>query len=275
MFNNKISFKYVMFFLSIISRRILIEYILNSFLTPLKSKVHKSILKTECKYDYVHIGNNQWVKTYIWGNGDQVVLLAHAWGSNGSHMVNFVQPLLNNNFKIVAFDAPAHGQSSGKTCDMFQYANTIRILYYKYNINSIISHSFGSGCSLLATKMYNLKFKSIITIGCFADAQLITDLYAKEHNISQIDIRTMERLLEFKYANLWTWENISPKNTIKGLQNVKLLLIHDEDDIEVPYTQFQSLITKNKNIKYFSTKKLGHRKIIFHKKTISSISILF
>lgn len=49
------------------------------------------------------------VTTYAWGEGP-AVLLVHGWSSHTGCMAGFVDPLLERGFRVVAFDAPAHGR---------------------------------------------------------------------------------------------------------------------------------------------------------------------
>ena len=50
------------------------------------------------------------VRGHVWGDGP-VVYLVHGWGGRGSQLASFVEPLLVAGFRVVMFDAPAHGDS--------------------------------------------------------------------------------------------------------------------------------------------------------------------
>ena len=50
------------------------------------------------------------VRGHVWGAGP-VVYLVHGWGGRGSQLASFVEPLLAGGFRVVMFDAPAHGDS--------------------------------------------------------------------------------------------------------------------------------------------------------------------
>src|SRR5437867_145831 len=47
-----------------------------------------------------------------WGSGP-AVLFVHGWCSRGLRFSHMIAPLLEAEFKVVVFDAPAHGRSSG------------------------------------------------------------------------------------------------------------------------------------------------------------------
>lgn len=52
------------------------------------------------------------VTSYTWGEGP-AVLLVHGWSSHAAYMTGFVDPLVEQGFRVVAFDAPAHGRTPG------------------------------------------------------------------------------------------------------------------------------------------------------------------
>ena len=51
---------------------------------------------------------------YEWGTGP-AVLLVHGWGARATHFGKLVPALVASGRRVVAFDAPAHGRSSGAT----------------------------------------------------------------------------------------------------------------------------------------------------------------
>jgi alpha-beta hydrolase superfamily lysophospholipase len=52
--------------------------------------------------------------------------------------------LVKKGYEVIAFDAPAHGDSSGKTANAFQYRDAIKAVYEKFGpMHSFIAHSFG------------------------------------------------------------------------------------------------------------------------------------
>lgn len=59
----------------------------------------------------------------VWGEaGRPLVLLMHGWGGHRGQLTGFVAPLMKAGFRVVAFDAPAHGDAPGKQANGFQMA---------------------------------------------------------------------------------------------------------------------------------------------------------
>jgi hypothetical protein len=70
---------------------------------------------------------NETIKCYEWGDAaaKKTILLAHGWESRGTALRMYVPDLIKNGFKIVAFDALAHGDSTGKQNNLLTNAKTI------------------------------------------------------------------------------------------------------------------------------------------------------
>lgn len=221
--------RFILSLLDILSQELYTKYLLHLFLTPQKSTINNEIYKTTCHYDLIHIGSNHWIKTYSWGKGSKTVLLAHDWSANGSNMSKFVTPLLEKNYRVIAFDAPAHGLSSGKTCDIFQYADVLNVLSLKYATKYIIAHSFGAECSLVFLDTFKFKLKGLVTIGCVSNFEDRTNNFGKTLNIKASQIRKMEKLLESTYSDTWQVKDLSAKKIIQNL-DIPMLFVHDIDD---------------------------------------------
>ena len=57
------------------------------------------------------------VTTYEWGTGTRAVLLMHGWKGRASQFATMVRDLVGEGYRVIAFDAPAHGDSAGRRTD--------------------------------------------------------------------------------------------------------------------------------------------------------------
>ncbi|MBK8089534.1 MAG: alpha/beta fold hydrolase [Chitinophagaceae bacterium] len=82
---------------------------------------------------------------YRWNHPQpKKALIIHGFSSTIKKFDHFVSPLLKKGYEVIAFDAPAHGESSGKTVNAFIYRDMIQAVYDKYGpVQSFIAHSFG------------------------------------------------------------------------------------------------------------------------------------
>jgi pimeloyl-ACP methyl ester carboxylesterase len=65
------------------------------------------------------------IQCYHWPGKGPTVLLLHGWESNTGRWFAFFEPLRQAGYSIYAFDAPAHGRSSGSRFTALLYAETL------------------------------------------------------------------------------------------------------------------------------------------------------
>ena len=223
----------------------------------------------ECANKSTILVKNNLIKVYQWGTGP-AILLVHGWGGRGSQLSAFIPSLINMGYSVIAFDGPAHGNSSGKRCDMFDFASVIHAIAKEHSLHSIISHSFGSACTLLALSQFQINISKLILIGCPDSAIWVTEAFGKTLSISSKTISGMRKKLENQYGNKWTWEDLSLVKLISQVVR-PILLVHDLDDLEIPYQQALELKKANSLCEIFTSMGQGHRRILRSENTINKI----
>ncbi|MCU7878208.1 MAG: alpha/beta hydrolase [Candidatus Thiodiazotropha sp. (ex Lucinoma borealis)] len=217
--------------------------------------------------------NGEKIAVRSWGEGP-AVLLCHGWGGRGTQFFAFIEPLVAAGYRAVVFDAPAHGDSSGKSTNMLEVSRTISaIAQHQGPISAVIGHSFGCGTALLAISRLGLPSDKIILISCFTDTLWITEQFAEAFGINEPVIIAMRDKAKQRFANTfdtpWQWSQLSPVETIKQVDG-DLLLIHDKQDTEVPYEHALKLMKEAPSAKLLTTERLGHKKILMDKTCIDA-----
>jgi len=91
--------------------------------------------------------------TYRWGGGDRTVLLLHGWRGRASQFAPLVRELVAEGFHVVSFDAPAHGDSPGRSTDIRDWLAATEQLQARYGrFQAIVGHSFGGLAALTAAR---------------------------------------------------------------------------------------------------------------------------
>jgi len=107
--------------------------------------------------------NGKNIRGYYWGQGPVVVLL-HGWSGRGLQFFKFVSTLVDNGYRAVTFDGPAHGKSDGKTTDLLEFGETIAMVAKRFgDIHSLVAHSFG-GVAALYTIREGLAVNNLVMI---------------------------------------------------------------------------------------------------------------
>ncbi|MFN8006410.1 MAG: alpha/beta fold hydrolase [Terriglobia bacterium] len=96
-----------------------------------------------------------------WGRGP-AVLCAHGWSSRALRFRALIERLVKSGFRVVALDAPGHGQSSGRHTDVIEYAEAIRVVADNAgDLHGAVGHSFGAMALLLALEK-GLKVRKVV-----------------------------------------------------------------------------------------------------------------
>ena len=251
---------------------------LRLFMTPPKFGTPKRELKLrkESTHYFLNIRNRQ-ISVRSWGEGP-MVLLSHGWAGRSSQFHAFIDPLLSAGFRVVGFEAPAHGDSEGKRTNMLDVADILAKIAEKEGpIEAIIGHSFGTGTALLAIHRYQVKTSKVILISAYSEVAFIINMFANLFGLRQSTIDAMKQIALNRFATTynakWNWDDISPLKTIKSYQG-KLLFIHDDQDHEVPLSEATPLHQSVATAKILITSGFGHRKILMNKEVIDA-TLLF
>ena len=204
--------------------------------------------------------NDHNIATYGWGTSGPMILLVHGWSGRGTQLGSFVEPLIKAGYRVLSFDAPAHGNSSGKQTNLYEVADVIVRLQEHYgNFESVITHSFGGPCLAVAMQR-GLKTSRVINISPPASTKGLVEKFINTLNIPEkAGINLMDRIENTFGKKIW--HEISMENTVKGL-DIPALVIHDDQDIDVPWQEGQLVAQSWDNAHFVKTTGLGHRRIL-------------
>jgi pimeloyl-ACP methyl ester carboxylesterase len=213
------------------------------------------------------------VKLYDWGNsGDRIVLLAHGWESRGTALRMYVNPLLAQGFRVIAFDSLGHGDSEGERNNLSTNAKLMAEIVRHYGgIYGCIGHSFG--CSSLTYMLQHV------------DNQLVVErvvFLAVPHGIKKIVdnyfvfLKVPKRVQHVFYKTI---ENINSRPieeldvaTAHASVNVgKLLLVHDRFDDVTSLDAAEQVVERWENSHLLITEGYGHFRLAKNRDVISRI----
>lgn len=100
----------------------------------------------------VRVGGTE-IESYQWGAGPSAVLLMHGWNGRASQFAPLVRDLVGEGYRVVAFDAPAHGDSPGRRTDVRDWVDAAHALSDAEGpFDLIVGHSFGAFAALAAIR---------------------------------------------------------------------------------------------------------------------------
>ncbi|MBL0146563.1 MAG: alpha/beta hydrolase [Chitinophagaceae bacterium] len=220
----------------------------------------------------LHVGNKT-IKGYVWnGNETKTLLLLHGFSSAAYKFERYAGAAVKKGYRVIAFDAPAHGLSDGKTTHAVEYSQAIAaIIQQMGTVHAFIAHSFGGIALSLA--MENLPHTHQTKIVFIAPATETSTAINKAFELLKIKNaavqKEMNNIIFEMSGNPTEWFSI--RRAVKNIQ-AQILWIHDEDDDITPLSDALKVKEDNHtNINFVITKGLGHQRI-YHdaevKKTI-------
>lgn len=203
----------------------------------------------------IEVGGKQ-IQTYSWKGTEETVLLLHGWESNTFRWRNLIRFLSDANFTIVAFDAPAHGNSSGGIFNVPLYTECTHHIAKHFNPAYIIGHSVGGMTAVYHQYVYpHNSIQKIVTIGAPSEFYELMEHY---QNIVGFNKRVLGSIDDYIQRHFGF--GIRDFSSSKFVQKIKTdgLLIHDIEDPITPYHNSEKVHAKWKNSTLISTRGLGH-----------------
>ncbi len=248
--------KYILFLFFFSKKKALNKaYVL--FCTPRKGKIlpEQEDFLEDAEDEIVRIENYK-IQTYRWPNLGETILLIHGWESNAHRWKTLIQKLHNQGYNVIAFDAPAHGNSSGKILNIPLYTKCLQKIVELYRPNHLLGHSVGGMTTIFHQYTYpNSEIDKLIVLAPPGELARIMSGYQELLQLSPKFMKSLDQY--FKDMHGYYFKEFSAayfvkENTHKGL------LIHDKHDDIAPYKEAEA-ISKNWNgVQFISTTGFGH-----------------
>ena len=197
------------------------------------------------------------------------VLLVHGWEGRGSQLCAFVGPLLERGFRAVAFDGPAHGKSPGAAADALLFSLALRAVAGAQGaadgkVRSVIAHSMGAGAATVAVAD-GLVVDSVVLLAPPLSADTVTDDFARGLGLTPSTTRALKERLARRF-HAYAWHRLSfaqaARDGAAQRRAVPCLIVHDHDDVEIPFARGASLVARWPGAVLKETHGFGHRKIL-------------
>lgn len=203
------------------------------------------------------------IRGFRWNHPkQQKILILHGFSSCVYNFDRYIADYIKKGMEVLAFDAPAHGNSSGKTVNAVQYAATIKKIIELYGpVDHFLGHSFGGiAISLALEDTRQSSGTKIIFIAPATETSTAVDQAFSMLKLSNKKVREeFDRIILNLSGRETSWFSI--RRAIKNI-NAEVLWIHDEDDAVTPLADALKVKEDNHpNINFVITKGLGHHKI--------------
>lgn len=238
----------------------IVKRVYQAFFSPGKYEVKptdREIIEWGNNYRLPFEGGELAVTT--WGSSGPAVLLMHGWGGARAQMTGFVDPLLFAGYRVVAYDQPAHGDSTGKMTNLLEIAPTMDLIAKQEgNFHAILAHSFGTLIASYA--LVNRNFSPPARLVYFGAFNQLLESLPRFQVLAGLSDEIMDDLRAMIYDNFG-------KDVLDAIVNEKLtpqiqipaLMFHDVADNTTPVEDSRAIARVWKHAQFIETEGLGHR----------------
>lgn len=208
------------------------------------------------------------IEVLSYGYSPKKVLLVHGWSGRSTQLFMIADKLLENGYMVISFDAPAHGNSEGKTSSMPEFVEAINSLNNEYGpFEAAVGHSLG-GMSLYTAVAQGLDINSVVSIG---SGDTISNIMSNFINNLELKPKIATKLKkQFDKKHKEDIDNYASSKQAKEV-TIPALVIHDSFDGDVPVSCAYSIRQSLKRGSILITNGLGHTKILRDKNTANRI----
>lgn len=247
------------------------KFAIKLFTTPIRHKLPKREIEmdTHSKQQLLKIESlNKKVMVYQYGASSKKILLVHGWSGRGTQLVKIADELLKLGYSTVSYDAPGHGKAPGKTSNMSEFiAAALQIEKEFGPFEYAIGHSLG-GMTVLNAIKRGLNVKKAVIIGSGDVVEDILNDFVLKLKLKSNIAQRMKSNFENRLGE--TMNSYSAYIAAKEI-SVPVLVVHDENDDDVPVSAAHHIYKHLEKGQLLITKELGHRKILGDSKVIKKI----
>jgi pimeloyl-ACP methyl ester carboxylesterase len=209
--------------------------------------------------------SGQRVAGWSWGEGP-VVYLLHGWAGVGGQLAAFVPPLLATGYRVVTFDAPGHGASAGRRTSIVHFARGLREVVAKEGpAHAVIAHSLGAAATVYAMTQ-GLEVGRAVFLGPTGGPRDWAEQFRRQLDVPGHVMTAMQEKSEQWLGARWEEFDIP---VLARSQAIPLLVFHDQDDAEVPWTDGSAIAQAWPGARLVTTTGLGHRRILRDEAVVS------
>jgi len=199
------------------------------------------------------------IRLYQWGDAGPTTLLVHGWGGGATQFEAVVHRLIASGHRVVAFDLPGHGQSTGSFTDLGQMAQVIAAVVRLVGpVDAVVAHSLGATATGIALAD-GLQVGRVALLAAAAEPHVFFGMFARWLRLPKAVQAEAQRLIHERVGR--PFAELTLECTLPSDLDA-LLLVHDRGDRRAPYAPIAGVAAQRPKTRLLSTEGLGHRRIL-------------
>lgn len=205
---------------------------------------------------------------WLWGReGSPTVALIHGWEGRGSQLGAFAAALVAAGFRVVAVDAPGHGDSPGRSSSLIAIAGALRLVGERHGpLAGVIAHSAGAVAAVHCVSR-GLAVGRLVCVAPGVDLEGYALEFARVFGLSAAASHALKLRIE-QHVGV-TMRDLDPRRAAPDLR-IPLLVIHDRTDREAPLAGGEALARSWPGARLLATEGLGHTRILWDEEVVSA-----
>lgn len=243
------------------------------FLTPRKARLpeRERVWLERARPETFAVGTFQ-LSGHRWRESGEPVLLIHGWEGRGSQLGGLALALAELGLQPITVDLPAHGGSVGAQTNLVEISKAIgAMVSHLGGVKGIVAHSFGAAGTTVALRE-PLPVGRLVYLAPSEDFEHYPKVFSRwlglSHHLSERMRHSVEARLGITMAEL-RGGLLAPR------MRVPLLVIHDEDDVDVPWQDGKTYTEAWPDSILQTTRGLGHRRILREPEVLASVAAFF
>ncbi|WP_054459791.1 alpha/beta hydrolase [Phaeobacter sp. 11ANDIMAR09] len=251
------------------------------FTRPLRQKLprHERDWLLQATAQPVRLSTGEEVPLYEWrgaqppfGVRDEAplptILLVHGFGGRAGQLGGFAAPLVQAGYRVVAFDAPAHGAAAGNRSSLPEMMEvTLEMASRLGPLAGVVAHSNGAA-ALIAALTQGMRADRVALLAPMPDLETYIGRLADQLGFSQDVTARAQQRVEARYDLPFSALKAS---TMTDQLPLPALILHDRQDRIIPVQEAEELAQSWASARLEITEGLGHNRLLRDDSVIAAV----
>lgn len=240
------------------------------FLTPRRARLpeRERLWLKHARPETFAVGGFQ-LSGHRWRGSGETVLLVHGWEGRGSQLGGLAVALAEQGLQPITIDLPAHGSSMGAQTNLVEISQAIAAMVrHLGGVKGIVAHSFGAAGTTVALRE-SLPVERLVYLAPAEDFEHFPRVFSHglglSGHLSERMRHAIERRIGITMAEL-RGQILAPR------MRAPLLIVHDEDDADVPWRDGRTYAEAWPDSKLMTTRGFGHRRILREHEVLTAVA---
>ncbi|MGF2686837.1 alpha/beta fold hydrolase [Marinobacter sp. DUT-3] len=208
------------------------------------------------------------IPVYSWGQGP-VILGVHGWAGAGIQFGAWVDPLVEAGYRVVLFDAPAHGRAQGESTNLYEMAEVIaKVAASVGRVHGILAHSIG--CIAVARAITDgLQANYVAMLAPPVSLTAVMENLGRQLGLSPEVLSVHLQLMEERFGAS-VWDQLDLEILSRSLTQRGLIVI-DDDDTSISPEESQRVAETWDKAEVLRTSGLGHNRLLWSPMVVDTV----